>query len=563
MTGAQFGTFLISIIAIAVVVAIAVWLLHWFYLRSSKERAFVRTGLGGQKVVLGGGAFVLPIVHDVIPVNMNTLRLEVSRGRDKALITRDRLRVDVIAEFYVRVQATPEAVADAAQTLGMRTLEPEKLKELLEGKFVDALRTVAATMTMEELHEKRGVFVKNVRATVADDLTKNGLELEAASLTQLDQTGMEFFNPSNAFDAEGLTRLTEQIEHRKKLRNDIEQDTLIAIRNKNLEAEKLQLDIDRESEYARIGQQREVEIARAHQRAELTRERAQKDQEGETATIAAKLAVEQARMRAEQSVEQLRITKEQELQGAEISRRQATELAEQLRLIAIAQQSKTQSDAQAAADVARALAVTAEEKVLTAREIEMAERKKAIDLIAASQAAESDSIRLTMAASAEKAASADRGIAIRAQAEAEADADTIKVQAYKVRAAIEAEAQHLMNEAHNMLSPDARTTKLRLRLLDKVEAIIRESVKPMEHIEGIKILHVDGLGGGGRTTGGAEAGQAGFSDSLVNSALRYRAQAPLVDQLLKEIGINAGDVTQIASAALTGSEAPNPDTSKD
>ena len=47
----------------------------------------MRTGLGGQKVVLDGGAFVLPIVHDVIPVNMNTLRLEVARGRDKALIT--------------------------------------------------------------------------------------------------------------------------------------------------------------------------------------------------------------------------------------------------------------------------------------------------------------------------------------------------------------------------------------------------------------------------------------------------------------------------------------------
>ena len=372
-------------------------------------------------------------------------------------------------------------------------------------------------------------------------------------------TGMEFFNPSNAFDAEGLTRLTEQIEHRKKLRNDIEQDTLIAIRNKNLEAEKLQLEIDRESEYARIGQQREVEIARAHQRAELTRERAQKDQEGETATIAAKLAVEQARMRADQSVEQLRITKEQELQGAEISRRQATELAEQLRLIAIAQQSKTQSDAQAAADEARALAVTAEEKVVTAREVEMAERKKAIDLIAASQTAESDSIRLTMAASAEKAASADRGVAIRAQAEADADADTIKAQAYKVRAAIEAEAQHLMNEAHNMLSPDARVTKLRLRVIDKVEAIIRESVKPMERIEGIKILHVDGLVGVGQASAGSETGQAGFADSVVNSALRYRAQAPLVDQLLKDIGINAGDVTQIASSVFSGTEAPKSD----
>jgi uncharacterized membrane protein YqiK len=560
MTGAQFGSFVLALIALAAVIAIAVWLMHWLYLRSSKERAFVRTGLGGQKVVLGGGAFVLPIVHDVIPVNMNTLRLEVSRGREKALITRDRLRVDVIAEFYVRVQATPQAVADAAQTLGMRTLEPEKLKELLEGKFVDALRTVAAMMTMEDLHEKRGDYVKSVRATVADDLTKNGLELEAASLTQLDQTGMEFFNPSNAFDAEGLTRLTEQIEHRKKQRNDIEQDTLIAIRNKNLEAEKLQLDIDRESEYARIGQQREVEIARAHQRAELTRERAQKEQEGETASIAAKQAVEQARMRAEQSVEQQRIVKEQELQRAEIGRREAIELAEQQRGIAIAQQSKAQSEAQAAADAARALAVTAEEKVFTAREIEMAQRKKAIDLIAAAQAAEREGLRLTMAASAEKAASADRGAALRAQAEADADADKIRALAFKVRAAIEAEALHLMNGAHNMLSPDARASALRLKLVDKAEAIIRESVKPMERIEGIKILHVDGLmgGGSGQAGGSGESGAGGFAEGVVNSALRYRAQAPLVDQLLKEIGLNPGDVTQIASSALSAPNTPKP-----
>src|SRR3954452_13812349 len=118
MSGAQFGNFILGLIVVAIIVALAVWLLHWLYLRSSKERAFVRTGMGGQKVVMNGGAFVLPIVHDVIPVNMNTLRLEVSRGRDKALITRDRMRVDVIAEFYVRVQATTEAIAAAAQTLG-------------------------------------------------------------------------------------------------------------------------------------------------------------------------------------------------------------------------------------------------------------------------------------------------------------------------------------------------------------------------------------------------------------------------------------------------------------
>ncbi|MEM9489729.1 MAG: SPFH domain-containing protein, partial [Myxococcota bacterium] len=114
------------------------------YRRSSKEVSFVRTGFGGQKVIMNGGALVFPILHEVIPVNMNTLRLEVRRHAEQALITRDRMRVDVQAEFYVRVQPTVEAIADAAQTLGQRTMRPQDLKELVEGKFVDALRAVAA-----------------------------------------------------------------------------------------------------------------------------------------------------------------------------------------------------------------------------------------------------------------------------------------------------------------------------------------------------------------------------------------------------------------------------------
>jgi len=558
MTGAEFGNFLLALIVVAIVVAVLVWLLHWLYLRSSKERAFVRTGMGGQKVVLDGGAFVLPIVHDVIPVNMNTLRLEVMRGRDKALITKDRMRVDVIAEFYVRVAAHPDAVAAAAQTLGLRTMEPEQLKELVEGKFVDALRTAAAEMSMEELHEKRGAFIKRVRESVAEDLTMNGLELEAASLTQLDQTGMEYFNPSNAFDAEGLTRLTEQIEHRKKQRNDVEQDTLIAIRNKNLEAEKLGLDIDRESEYARLSQQREVEIARARQRAEVSTERAQREQAAEGAQIQAKQIIDEARIRSEQSIEQERIGKERAIQSLEIERRMAVELAEQQRAIAVARESEAQSVAQAAADTARATAVAAEEKVFTAREVEMAERKKTIDLIGARQEAEREALRLTTAAHAEMQASTDRGTAIRAQAEADADADKIKSMAMRLRAEVEAEGLQLMNAAHNMLSPEARMSALRMRLVEKAEGIIRESVKPMERIEGIKILHVDGLGGSGGGGGGDGLnGNGNFADGIVNSALRFRAQAPLVDQLLREIGIEGGDIQNLVGG-VSGANAGLP-----
>jgi uncharacterized membrane protein YqiK len=563
MTGAQFGAVILGLIAVAAVVAIVVWLMNWLYLRSSKERAFVRTGLGGQKVVMNGGAFVLPIVHEVVPVNMNTLRLEVARGRDKALITKDRMRVDVVSEFYVRVQAGVEAIASAAQTLGQRTLEPDTLKELVEGKFVDALRTVAAEMTMEEMHEKRGEYVKRVKAVVAGDLLQNGLELEAVSLTQFDQTGMEFFNPSNAFDAEGLTRLTDQIERRKKIRNDIEQDTMIQVRNKNLETERQALDIDRELEYARLAQERELEVQRATQRSDVAQQRADREQEAERAQISAREAVDRARIASERSVEEDRIAREREVQQLEIARRQAIELAEQQRAIAVAEQSKAQSEAQAAADLARAKAVSEEERVFTARETEMAERRKRIDLIGAEQEAERAALGVRIGAEAERAAAGDRGAAVRVEAEAHADAEKVRAIAARIRHEVEAEGLRLMNEAANLLTPEARLSAMRMRLIDKLEGIVRESVKPMERIESIKILQVDGLGGGGGSRGDGREGGS-FSDSVVNSALRYRAQAPLVDQLLREIGVDAGDVGKVARGlldrsptALPATELPN------
>jgi len=547
MTGATIGWTILGIIVAAIVIVVVFYILSWLYRRSTKEVSFVRTGFGGQRVVINGGALVLPVIHDVIPVNMNTLRLEVRPGRESALITKNRMRVDVLADFYLRVKATPEAVADAAQTLGTRTMQPDQLRELLEGKFVDALRAVAAEITMEQMHEKRGEYMKRVRAAVADDLLKNGLELESVSLTSLDQTSMEFFNPSNAFDAEGLTQLTDEIERRKKIRNDIEQDTMIQIRNKNLESEKLALHIDRDSEYARLSQERELEVRRAEQRAELARKRAQSDRESEQARIEATREVELAKINQERAIEEQRIAREQQIQGLEIDRRKTLELAEQTRAIEVAEKSRAQSEAQAEADLARAQAVAAEEKVFTARELEVARRRKDIELIGAAQEVEKEAIRIQRMAEAEKQAAGDRADARRRTAEGDSEAEKIRALAAKIRYEIDAVGTKQMNEAQNVLTPEARQSAFRMRLVDKVDSIIRESVKPMEKLESIRILQVDGLGGGGGNGGGNGSGDgAGIADNVVNSALRYRAQAPIVDALLKEIGIVGGDITKVA-----------------
>ncbi|MEO1017486.1 MAG: SPFH domain-containing protein, partial [Pseudomonadota bacterium] len=273
MTGELIGELILWLIVAVIAIFIIYWVMHWLYRRSTKEIAFVRTGFLGEKVVIDGGAFVWPIIHDITTVNMNSLQLGVTREKDDALITKDRMRIDVDAEFYVRVKQSRAAVSLAASTLGRRTLEPERLSSLLEGKFVSALRTVASEMTIEEMHENRNIYVASVLRAAQEGLDKNGLELESVAITDIDQTDIEFFNPSNRFDAEGLTTVIESIEERRKLRNDIEQETMIRIRARNLEAEKQALDIERESEEARLEQERGIEFRRAQQRAELARER--------------------------------------------------------------------------------------------------------------------------------------------------------------------------------------------------------------------------------------------------------------------------------------------------
>jgi uncharacterized membrane protein YqiK len=551
-----------SIIVVALVALFAIGLIFArLYRRSSKEVSFVRTGFGGQKVIMNGGALVFPVLHEQIPVNMNTLRLEVRRANDQALITKDRMRVDVQAEFYVRVQPVVESIANAAQTLGRRTMEPGALKELVEGKFVDALRAVAAEMAMEELHEQRVNFVQKVQSAVSEDILKNGLELESVSLTGLDQTNREFFNPDNAFDAEGLLKLTQAIEERRKVRNDIEQETQVLIERKNLDAESQKYQIARDKEFARLEQEREIQVRMAEQSALIAQQQAERDREAQEAKIAAQQKVREANIASGQVVQEREIATALAVEAASVDKSRQIALAEQARDIAVAVKSKEKSQADAAADEARAVAAKAEEEVATSRQTAVAERERAIQLIEARKAAEQQAISVTVAAEAEKAAAADRAEAIRIAAEAdaerarlkasgEAEAEKLRAEAMAAMYEVEASGKRAVNEASNTLSAEQIAMQIRVKLIEALPQIIAESVKPMQNIDGIKILHVDGLNGSsqGVGNGGGDGNSGGLADQAVAAALRYRSQAPIVDALMSELGLTGGSLDGMAGA---------------
>ena len=673
MSGQLIGSIILWLIVAVIVITVIVWLLSWLYHRSTKDTSFVRTGMGGEKVVINGGALVLPIIHEVTPVAMNVNRLRVVREKDNAIITRDRMRADIDADFFVRVTPTVDGVSAAATTLGARLNSPEGLAELLQGKFVSELRAVAAEMTLDEMHEKRGAFVEQVAARCAGMLARNGLELESAAITDLDQTELEYFNPANRFDAEGLTQLITTIEERRKMRNDIEQSALVQIRTRNLEAEKETLEIERQSTSAKLAQEREIEETRAAQQADVARVQAEHEAQSaaaritaqeatntreiasrkmiEEAEIDAKEGVEQRRIAQEQAVKLARIEQDRAVQASEIAEKAAIDTAQALSEQEVQASRIAAEQATAARDIERTSAIeaaniasrkdidtariaqelaiekagierekviksmrigeqqlTSEAEIASREEVERAriasdrsleearilferdtrrlevERAMALELAEIEKAMEvlkkrsEESVQKATTAAAEaKAAIATESVETGRETEiarriatvdrllAEKDADMARIAAEteKVQAAVTAEAERLHNEAENMLSADARAGRLRAQMLERLEGIVRESVRPLENIDGIKIVHMGGMSG--------EGGSANRSptDEVIDSALRFRAQAPLIDEMLKEIGVpNAGvakmgDIFRSAKDAASLAKDANKDAKKD
>jgi uncharacterized membrane protein YqiK len=562
---------------------------------------------------------------------MRTLSLSIKRAADKSLITKDRMRAELVTEFFTKVPPEAKAVSTAAQTLGNRTLDPEHLKEVVAGRFADALGEVAAKMTLDEIQENRGQFVKEVAKIANESIGHTGLALETVSIISLDQAPIEMFNPANTFDSQGLTQLTEQIESRKKKRNDITQDTKISIENKNLETIQKELEIKKNEEFSKYQQEREIAIQKAKERTETIKVKAEKEREAEEAEIRNQEQIEVAKISQNQVIEvERKLTETRLVEEIEKRRKEQNELEKnsafeirqkdletevkilnldkeseyarlekqrnvdvkraQEKATIIKEQSERQKDSEEAQIISEQQIKNAKieqqknidthriesERVVRLLDIEKAKRlsieehQKNLEIINKSKQvlkskAEEENTRGKAIEAEERANSAryvEKAQGIKKvdviSAASKAEQERHSTMAAKLRYEIDAAGKEALNSAENLRSDASRRSALRLKLADKIESIIRESVKPMANINDIKIIDVNGLpgfsgtsegsGGGGTsekvsTKDGSKGGN--LADNVVSSALRYRAHQPFLDGLLKEIGMAPGEVSNI------------------
>ncbi len=401
--GVLAGAALIVFGALAIVIGVILTFLS-MYRRTSADQAFVRTGLGGSRVVLDGGMTVMPFFHNILEINLRTMKLGVNPRGANALITKDNLRANVLAQFYIRVQADTEHILNAARSLGENSVNADAVEALVSEKLVSALRAIASQMDLFEIHTKRDTFAERVKEHVKSDLEANGLLLESVTISELDQTDPKELSDSNVFDAQGKKKITEitaaaavernmlerQAEQAKKLKDVETRQQILELERRQAESEATQAtqisavnaEQKRASQEAVIVQERQVELARI-----------EKEKQVQEMEIARQQAVEIARTQQEQAVQAAQIVRDQHVQMANVERDKGVSLAERLKEIAIAEQETARAKAEEGAFLASADREKASQQVTTVVQLAEADREANKKLIAARQEIEQQKLR--------------------------------------------------------------------------------------------------------------------------------------------------------------------------
>lgn len=473
-----------------------------FYRRCGADEALVRTGSGGNRVVIGGGILAFPVLHQLLRVSLRSVKLSVERSGTNALVTDDKIKANVTTELYLKVEPIAEDVLAAARSFGERNLDEKAIADLIEGKLTDALRSVAANQTFMSLHGKRKEFAELIQQTLSEELKKNGLTLENVSITSLSMLPVEQLDANDVFDAEGLRAITESVQGNREMTNQTLRQKENAIHAQNVTARMRELELEQTQKQAEADQARKVREYAAIQDAETAKAVYVQDQARELAAYDLKRNVEQARIAQEREVavsmsqkeraeaearieaEKIRmaaeIAKQREIEAAEIEKQktieaaevdrqkavqvaatekekvvgaalinkeQAIEVARIEKVVAVTKSEEAAARAAAARELARADEESAKQSILTVEATAKADRERQIAAIEAAAKAEVERALAEGEAKkarelAEATVARARGAAMALEAEAEADANM-----KRVAAQAEADSRRVIAEA--------------------------------------------------------------------------------------------------------------------
>jgi len=463
--------------------------LFLFIKKIKPGEAGVRTGFGGIKVKKDWMLRV-PILQQLQIMDLSVKKLEVVRKSKDGLICEDNIRADIEVVFYVRVNDEKSEVDGktdfhdiktvATQVGCERASEIELLKQLFEAKFSEALKSAGKKMQFEKLYTDRIPFRQEIIDTIGSDL--NGYTLEDVAIDYLEQTPLDAHDPNNVLDSVGrakIVELTAQMEEKENQRkvnlaeeinkqNTAKQETIneqnrnmeLQIKNKDIETEVAQRELDRTNEQHLAAQTREVEVTKAEESAITEKSVQEARKESENARLVTEEDVEVRTVQKDRSVQEARVNLDKDLLRLEEEKKESGQQAEvdRERRVGLSTQEKEAAIIAAAFGVAESKAgLESKEKEVTTQhqqrldvEADMsAERARRVLNIEAEARAEADQKRDLIAAQADYDVRQKKADALKYEDVTKAEADRLEAEQTAEQIQITADAEAKASEKRN------------------------------------------------------------------------------------------------------------------
>ena len=436
----------VFLIIIAVIIALAALLLMTGYLKAPPDTAYIISGMGKKRILIGKAGWRIPFLERVDKLSLQVMTVDVKTS--EAVPTNEFINVMVDGVANVKVSSDPALLTRAAESLlGMKQNELiAMVTQVLEGN----MREIVGSVGLKEMVQDRQGVAKKITENVVPDMQKLGIEVVNFNI-------QNFRDNAGTIENMGIDNVEQIRKNAQIAKANAQRDIAIATAKAQQEANAVKVDADKKI---------------AEQNAELSVQQAEMQVRADTKKAEADAAYS---IQQESQRKTIEITRA----NADIARREKeAELAE--KEIALKER-QLDADVKKAADAKKYQAEREAEAMLIRRQREAEAQKYEALQQAEAKKAEADAARYAMEQEAE---------GIRARGLAEAEAIEKKAEAQKrmgEASIIEMYLSALPEVVKNAAAPLAQTDKIVMYGDGNSSRLVRDVMNSSNQIlEGLK-----------------------------------------------------------------------------
>ena len=357
---------LVIVIGLAVVLALLLGLAASMFRKVGPNEALIVYGVGGTKVVVGGGKVIWPMVQQGRELSLELMSFDVAPQQD--LYSSQGVAVNVEAVTQIKVKSDEVSIKTAAEQFLNKPREEwqDLIRLVMEGH----LRGIIGQLKVEEIVKAPEMVAEKMRQNVADDMSKMGLEVISFTIKEVRDKNEYILNMGKPDVAIVKRQADIAIA-------EAERDTAIKRAQAMREAKISEAVAEQEKVIAETASQtrqaeaiRDLEVKRADYDASVKERQAAADKAYEIQAnvqqqrvMAEQVKIEEVKKLGEVAVQEAEIQRREKeliatvLRAAEIERKRIETLAEAERqkhvLTATGQAEATRLEGQASAEVAK------------------------------------------------------------------------------------------------------------------------------------------------------------------------------------------------------------------